>query len=318
MPERSKEKPTVSVVIPTYCRAHLIGEAIQSVLNQTYRDLEIIVVDDASSDNTEEVVKSLKDERIRYIRHEENKGAPAARNTGIEAAKGEYIAFQDSDDEWLPHKLEKQISIIDKLSSKVGLVYSDMWRLDHNRKREYWASPRIMPESGIFYYRALDYGVLNIGTPTIVVRKECFDKIGVFDERLPRFIDLEFLIRTSKYYYFYHIPEPLVAFRASQKQPLKRMSSQEDPFIIARELILEKYFEDIKKNKKLLSKHYFKIGDCYQINGEIKQSRKYFMKAAIANPQNIRFIVHYLISLLGQNSYTNVMGILKRLKTLWK
>ena len=91
--------PTVSVVIPAYNRAHLLKRAIQSVLNQTYQDFELIVVDDASNDNTEEVVKELRDEKIKYIRHRENSGAGVARNTGIRTALGRYIAFQDSDDE---------------------------------------------------------------------------------------------------------------------------------------------------------------------------------------------------------------------------
>lgn len=108
MIEKSEKIPTVSVVIPTYNRAHLVGRAIQSVLNQTYQDFEIIVVDDGSTDNTEEVVKSFNDPRIRYIRHDQNRGGSAARNTGIKMARGEYIAFQDSDDEWLPEKLESR------------------------------------------------------------------------------------------------------------------------------------------------------------------------------------------------------------------
>jgi len=95
------KNPKVSVIIPTYNRAHLIGRAIQSVLNQTYQDFELIVVDDGSTDNTNEVIKefSQKDKRILYIKHDKNKGGSAARNTGIKAARGEYIAFQDSDDE---------------------------------------------------------------------------------------------------------------------------------------------------------------------------------------------------------------------------
>ena len=112
--------PKVSVIIPTYNRAHLVGRAIRSVLNQTYQDFEIIVVDDGSTDNTEEVVKSFNDPRIRYIRHEKNRGGSAACNTGIRAARGEYIAFQDSDDEWLPEKLEKQMQVFENTPTGVG------------------------------------------------------------------------------------------------------------------------------------------------------------------------------------------------------
>ena len=108
---KMKKNPTVSVVIPTYNRAPLIGRSIKSVLNQTYQDFEIIIVDDASTDNTKEVVSNFNDERIRYIQHEENKGEAAARNTGIKATRCDYIAPQDSDDEWIPEKLSTQIEL---------------------------------------------------------------------------------------------------------------------------------------------------------------------------------------------------------------
>ncbi|MFC6990634.1 glycosyltransferase family 2 protein [Haladaptatus sp. GCM10025707] len=94
--------PTVSVVIPTYNRSEEVTHAIDSVLAQTYDDFELLVVDDGSTDDTEEVVTSYDDDRVKFIEHEENQGAPAARNTGIEHAEGEYVAFLDSDDEWLP------------------------------------------------------------------------------------------------------------------------------------------------------------------------------------------------------------------------
>lgn len=99
----------ISVIIPTYNRANLVLNALNSVINQTYKDLEIIVVDDASLDNTEEAVKSIRDSRIIYVRHLKNLGGSATRNTGIEKAKGEVIAFLDDDDSWDHRKLEKQI-----------------------------------------------------------------------------------------------------------------------------------------------------------------------------------------------------------------
>ncbi|MBW4614360.1 MAG: glycosyltransferase family 2 protein [Desmonostoc vinosum HA7617-LM4] len=108
------EEQLVSVIIPTYNRAHLISVSLNSAINQTYRNLEIIVVDDASVDNTEESVKSIGDSRIRYIRHQINCGGSATRNTGIEAATGEYIAFLDSDDIWAPEKIELQLASIQK------------------------------------------------------------------------------------------------------------------------------------------------------------------------------------------------------------
>ena len=103
------DAPLVSVVLPTFNRERLLPRAINSVLNQTYKNLELIIVNDGSTDDTEKVVKGYSDKRIRYYKQELNKGGSAARNVGIKLARGELISFQDSDDEWLPEKLERQV-----------------------------------------------------------------------------------------------------------------------------------------------------------------------------------------------------------------
>jgi len=104
--------PLVTVIIPTFKRPDLVQRAIESVRQQTHRNIEILVIDDCSGDNTGEVVRAIPDPRIRYIRHNVNKGLPAVRNTGIRAAAGEYIAFLDDDDEWRTNKLERQLEAI--------------------------------------------------------------------------------------------------------------------------------------------------------------------------------------------------------------
>jgi glycosyltransferase involved in cell wall biosynthesis len=108
------EQPLVSVIIPSYNRANLISIPLKSVINQSYTNIEILVIDDGSIDNTEEVVKAIGDSRIRYIRQPTNRGGAATRNTGIEMAQGEYVAFLDSDDAWVPDKLELQLAAIQK------------------------------------------------------------------------------------------------------------------------------------------------------------------------------------------------------------
>src|ERR1700737_4457090 len=116
--------PKVSVIIPTYNRAELLRSAIISVLTQIFQDFEVIVVDDASRDNTQNVVHSFNDRRIRYIRNGMNKGDAVARNVGITNSSCEYIAFLDDDDEWLPEKLEKQINLLENSSPNVGVVHT--------------------------------------------------------------------------------------------------------------------------------------------------------------------------------------------------
>ena len=123
-----KNSSLVSVIIPTYNGSNTILRAINSVLNQTYSNLELIIVDDCSKDNTFEVVKNVKDKRVKVLRHKKNRGGSAARNTGIKEAKGEYIAFLDDDDEWLSEKVEKQVEYLKNKESSLykGVVCSHM------------------------------------------------------------------------------------------------------------------------------------------------------------------------------------------------
>jgi len=305
--------PKVSVIIPTYNRALLIGRAIQSVLNQSYEDLEIFVIDDGSTDDTERVIKEFQkqDKRIRCIRLDENKGAAAARNIGVKSAKGKYIAFQDSDDEWFPEKTEKQVKVFENTPPEVGVVYSDMWRITENKK-EYFYSPKIMSGNKIKYKQALDYGVRKIGIQTALIKKECFDKVGMFDEKFPRLIDLELFIRLSKHYYFYHIEEPLVNYFDADKG----ISSNTESFVTAQKLILEKYFEDIQKDKKMLAKHYFSIGVNLCLNGDSKNGRNYLIKTVKAYPLNVKLLLALLLSFFGEDVYNKVTKIYQKIRSI--
>src|SRR5688572_2235335 len=127
--------PNVSVIIPTHNRAESVFNAVTSVIKQTLEDIEIIVVDDASNDNTAEALARLRDKRIRFIRHEMNKGGAAARNTGILNCKSDYIAFLDDDDEWLPEKLAKQMAVLLASPPEVGCVYTGYFDVERSTKR---------------------------------------------------------------------------------------------------------------------------------------------------------------------------------------
>lgn len=308
------KNPTVTVIIPTYNRAHVLIRSIRSVLDQTYQNFELIIVDDGSTDNTGEIVKRFVNDRLRYIRRNQSSGSPAApTNIGIKAARGEYIAVQDSDDEWLPGKLEKQMQVFNNASAKVGIVYTDMWKVSEAGNKEYRHSPRIMPEDGIIYKEALGYRVRNIGTVTLMIRKQCFDKAGLFDEKLPMYIDTELLIRMSRYYYFYHIEEPLV----NNFTTANSVSSGREAYITARKLILEKYFEDIKKYRKILARHYFYIGSLLYANGEVQPARNYLIKAIVAYPLNIKLLLLAFISLFGQSGYYKAKQSYQKIRGWW-
>jgi glycosyltransferase involved in cell wall biosynthesis len=302
--------PKVSVVIATYNRAHLIGRAIQSVLDQNYRDFELIIVDDGSTDNTEEAIRRFEDTRIVYLRHEKNKGEAAARNTGINAAKGEYVAFQDSDDESIPERLEKQMNVFQRESPQLGIVYASMYRIDKEGRKTLFKSPTIMPKDGLVYRRALAYQVEKIGIGTTLVRRTCFGTAGLFDDKLRYYVDLEFFIRAAKHFYFYHIDEPLINYYEAGGSPASNLSA----LVSARETILEKYFDDIKNDRKLLATHYFGIGHLLCERGEIKQGRNYLMKAFLAYPLDAKFILPAAVSLFGQRSYSTVLAGYRKIR----
>lgn len=301
-------KPTVSVIIPTYNRAHLIGRAIQSVLKQTYQDFEVIVVDDGSIDNTEEVVKKIQENRVYYYKHDKNKGGSAARNTGISLAKGKYIAFQDSDDEWLPEKLNQQINIFKNLSADVGLIYTDMWRIDSKGQRHYWKSPGYNKENNIINCKWFD-DVKNIGIQTVVIKRECFEKAGIFDEEFRRFIDLELFLRLSKYCRFYHLKSPLVIYYDVGEG----ISHNVDSLVQAYDLIFKKYDQDEIFNKRSLSRHLYSLGNYLCQEREINSGQEYFLKAIKKDPYNLKAYLAFMISLMGKDSYSNFIMVKRRI-----
>ena len=196
--------PLVSVVIPTHNRSQYVERAIASVLAQTYADLEAIVVDDGSTDNTVRVVEEYarKDRRIRLIQHSHRMGAQAARNTGIVAAAGQWIAFLDSDDEWLHDSLALRLQLAEK--GRLPVVYSEFNVIDQGSTGfRRFGHPALEG----WVYRAL---LRKPGTtfPSLLVLKECFKRIGYLDESILAYQEWETSIRLAKYYQFGFAPEP--------------------------------------------------------------------------------------------------------------
>jgi glycosyltransferase involved in cell wall biosynthesis len=187
--------PKVSVILPTHNRAEFLHHAIESALKQTFKDLEIIVVDDNSTDNTVDVVKRFEDRRIEYIRENANKGPSAARNTGISASKGKYLAFLDDDDEWVPDKLKKQIELLDKCPQNICGVYSNRLVLDKSTNRIISTGPNADKLSGNLLYQLLIGSPIH--TSTVLLRKSCFDEVGLFDETMSYMEDRDLWIRLS-------------------------------------------------------------------------------------------------------------------------
>lgn len=217
----------VSVVIPTYNRESVITRAINSVLNQTYKDIELIIVDDCSRDNTRAVVEGISDYRLKYVCLPQNSGACAARNKGIKMAEGEYIAFQDSDDQWLPTKLQEQIELMQEKDIDISFCAFSKVNADGSIEK--------MPqgkESGFLTQKELVYDSLA-STQTIVGKASVIKQV-MFDESLPRMQDYDFIIRASELYKIYFLNKELVrvyeqsdSITASKKQYKKRLEITE-------------------------------------------------------------------------------------------
>jgi glycosyltransferase involved in cell wall biosynthesis len=207
----------VSAIIPTYNRAKLVSDAIQSVLRQSYTNVEIIVVDDGSSDNTCEILHKFGD-AITVLR-QRNAGPAAARNYGIAAAQGEFVAFLDSDDVWLPTKLERQVSLLNHFGESVPCCLTNIMMHWNDRKSSAfdisWLNPSC--EEGLWTNAdeilATRFVLFNQG---IMIRRKVMDRVGGFDEKLRLLEDRELSLRLSLVGPWAFIDEPLVAWRETQ------------------------------------------------------------------------------------------------------
>lgn len=203
-------EPLVSAIIPTYNRAELVSQAVHSVLNQTYKRIEIIVVDDGSTDNTSEVLKKYEG-RIKYI-YQERGERSKARNKGFRCSGGNYIAFLDSDDLWLPTKIEKQVQVLDN-KRDVDVVYTGVQFIDRKGNpysgEIYWDAPKRQ----VLYEDLMTNNIVTGTTSSVMMRRTCLEKVGLFDEMMNTCEDLDLYRRLAQYYNFHKIELPLVKFR---------------------------------------------------------------------------------------------------------
>lgn len=235
--------PTVSVIIPTYQLAHLVSQTIESVLAQTYTDYEIIVVNDGSTDNTKEVLATFGD-KITVI-HQENKGVAAARNVGIMAAQGRYIALLDHDDLWLPNKLEKQVAYLES-HRNIGLVYSDMQSFNEKGVEPYTFAQKVP----LHPFENIWTMFVRNPIPTcsiVVVRRECLDNVGGFDSTMVPCDDYDMWLRIVEKWPVYFLNESLTRYRRSVYQ----QTSNEERMLVGTMRVKEKAFHRNTELQKL-------------------------------------------------------------------
>jgi glycosyltransferase involved in cell wall biosynthesis len=235
----------ISVVIPTYNRAYIVGEALESALRQTYRDFEIVVVDDGSNDDTDLVISRMATSAVQYIRLPNNRGYSAACNTGVSAARGEYISFLDSDDIWRPDYLDRQQRFL-AVHREVDAVFTDTEVQEGELKisslrRQMKAFSCLLAKSGedeehVISCREMFLCLLEevpIKPSALVVKKSLFEKFGGFNESWPCGTDWDLLLRFARLAQFGFIDHPLVIQRRTPDATHQVFREQDQLFLLS-------------------------------------------------------------------------------------
>ena len=257
--------PKVSVIIPTYNRLPMLREAIHSVLKQDFEDFELIVVDDGSTDGTVEEIKKFGG-RVRLLQHPENRGVSAARNRGILHAKGKYVAFLDSDDQWTKGKLKIQVTFLDD-NPHYSLCYTDEIWIRRGKR----VNPMVKHAkySGWIFEKCLPLCIIS--PSSVMMRKTLFSKVGLFDEALPVCEDYDFWLRISARFPVFFINRKLIIKRGGHSDQLSNRSWGNDHYrVIALEKLLsepyitqeerEMILKEMKKKCQILYKGFLKRG----------------------------------------------------------
>ncbi|MCD6162696.1 MAG: glycosyltransferase family 2 protein [candidate division Zixibacteria bacterium] len=302
--------PKVSVIIPVYNSTGFIDEALQSVFAQTFKDYEIIIINDGSTDNTKQVIEKYSD-KIRYF-YQENRGPAAARNNGIKKAKGEYIAFIDSDDIWHPEKLKMQVSILDS-NQNIGMVFTENSLFDENGVYESSLGKRKRLMHGNLAENIFLYSY--VATPTVMIRREVFDNIGLFEESIKMAEDDNMWIRIASNYRVELIYQSLVSVRDHPNRMTRQNNDLFNCIQISIDMLHSNYGDNVRKNidkvvPKKMGQIYFNTGYKYFENQNTKEARKAFSKSIKYCKWNWKYYLYYITSLMP----SSIIILIRRLK----
>ncbi len=268
---------TVSVIIPTRDRPTSLSKAIRSVLAQTEKRLEIFVVDDASPNAAAaEVVRECGDDRLRYIRLSSPGGPGAARNVALMRATSPYVAFLDDDDEWLPGKLEAQVSVLEQSDPSIGLVHTARITVD-----EIAGVTSTTSSTGHFD----PCGRNVITTSTVLMKRECFATVGFFDEDLYVGEDFDMWLRVSNAYRFSYIDQPLVKYFVHSGY---RLSKDDSRIVSSHERLLRKHRKIFEANKRELSRAYAALALTHGRLGDTANGVRAWARAMRLYPFQVR------------------------------
>jgi glycosyltransferase involved in cell wall biosynthesis len=299
------EQPLVSVVIPAYNAARTLKETVRSVFEQTVQNFEIVIVDDGSKDDTIAVAESIQDARVRVIA-QPNGGASVARNTGLKAARGEFVALLDADDLWMPHKLERQLAVLngekDVNAVQTGAYYVND-ALEVLSVRPCFESKNALLETLRFQNMP---GVMS----SLLIRREAFKKIGYFNTDLLMIEDWEMMIRVARFGNLKSLPEPLFLYRFHVGNRSVYMGDH----IAAGYKILDDFFKDetlppdIKKNKNLAysALNLMLCGGAFNV-GRFGEAFKWGTKATLAHISALKHIAALPLRKLKRNSSREIV-----------
>ncbi len=289
----------VSIIVPTYNAGKFLDKTVESVLAQTFEDWELIIVDDFSKDATREIIKKWesRDRRIHSIFLEKNSGAPAhPKNVGMGIAKGEYIAYLDQDDEWLPEKLAKQVNIFDD-NPQVGFLSCEAFIIDESEKVVDRITIPSIPENGKLF-PSLFTANFMFSNSSLMLRREVIDHCGPRDESPEIGIaeDREYELRVAAAgYHFYVIHEPLFKYRVHDTNATKVAKNGPVSYLQAN----YKYIDIYEK----YGMRYSSLRDmafAHMTNGDTKRAREYLKMEIANNPRDVKELVKYTLTFFGK------------------
>lgn len=274
----------VSVVIPVFNGERYIAEAINSIIQQTYNKIEIIVVDDGSKDNTAEIVKAFN--QVRYI-YQENQGVSAGRNIGMSVAGGDYLAFLDADDLYIPEKVEKQVDIL-KNNPDVDVVYNDGIEADKNKRIINILKSECVFENRLDFAAFLLFRQIIPVPASIMIRRKCIEDKIFYNKKYKQAEDYEYIIRLALRYKFKYIPEPLYIYRRHENNLTNAHGlQQQGELSVLRELGLERILEIVEASSFPLPEKRFLLAKIYIKMSEYKPAKQlltYLAEAFFGDP----------------------------------
>jgi glycosyltransferase involved in cell wall biosynthesis len=286
--------PKVSVVIPTRNRADVVSRAITSVLTQTFSDFELVIVDDGSTDRTGELIRQIGDSRIKYLRHDTSRGVSVARNAAIARASGEFIAFLDDDDEWLPEKLRLQIECFERAPKGVGVVTTG-YRVQSGAAR---IVEEVMPsQRGWMFENVLRRGSFD-HTSTVLARAECFDRVGPFDVTLRYAEDLDMWLRIAGEYQMDFVARLLVRVYPQ----VDGLSNDHTLRAAGMEAHLRKFCDFFDSNGHVFSDRLKTLGTDYCFAGNTRRGRQLFYRAIAHRPLSVKSYMCVALSFMGSRA----------------